>query len=179
MKSRVVLLVTALCVIPVPLSAQTAAKFEVASIKPAPTALEMMRAGTFAPPGPAFSGTRVTIARMAMRELIANAYGIDVQKVTGPSWIIEKNFAIQATMPEGASKDQFPRMLRSLLEDRFHLSANPARQTCPLSPRSRPDCLERRPQNETGRRTRSLRLRSMARHSCLSWRENLYSAAQF
>lgn len=123
MKSRVVLLVTALCVIPAPLSAQTAAKFEVASIKPAPTALEMMRAGTFAPPGPVFSGTRVTIARMAMRELIATAYGIDVQKVTGPSWIIEKNFAIQATMPEGASKDQFPQMLRSLLEDRFHLSA--------------------------------------------------------
>jgi len=62
---------------------------------------------------------------MAMKNLIATAYGTDIQHVTAPAWTLQSFFAIQAVMPEGATKGQFPDMLKALLEERFHLVARP------------------------------------------------------
>jgi hypothetical protein len=99
-------------------------KFEVASVKVSQSPMEMIRAGRGMVSGaPVFSGTRVEIGSMAMKNMIAAAYRLDLQHVTGPAWTTQTFFAIQAVMPDGATKEQFPEMLRALLEERFHLVA--------------------------------------------------------
>jgi uncharacterized protein (TIGR03435 family) len=100
-------------------------KFEVASVKATQSLMELMRAGRGGGPvGTVFSGTRVEIGSMALKSLVATAYRTDIQHVTGPAWTLQSYFTIQAVMPEGATKDQFPEMLRALLEERFHLTAH-------------------------------------------------------
>lgn len=110
-----------------PLMAQApsaALKFDVASVKVAESPMSTMQAGRGMVSGaPVFSGTRVDIGSMAMTNLIATAYHQDVRRITGPAWMSQSFFAIQAVMPEGATKEQFPEMLKALLEERFHLVA--------------------------------------------------------
>ncbi len=99
-------------------------KFEVASVKVTQSPMEMMRAGKGMASGvPVFSGTRVDIGSMAMKSILATAYAVDLQRVTAPAWVAQSYFSIQAVMPEGATKEQFPEMLRALLSERFHLVA--------------------------------------------------------
>ena len=98
--------------------------FEVAAVKMAQSPMEMMRSGRgMAAGGPVFSGLRVEIGSMAMKNLIAAAYGTDIQHVAAPAWTVQTYFAIEAKMPEGSTKEQYPEMLRALLEERFHLTA--------------------------------------------------------
>lgn len=104
-----------------------ALKFEVASVKVSQSPMEMLRAGRGMASGmPVFSGQRVEIGTMAMKSMIAAAYRVDVQHVTSPAWTAQAYFAIQAVMPEGATKEQYPDMLKALLEERFHLVARRA-----------------------------------------------------
>ncbi len=99
-------------------------KFEVASVKVSQSPMEMLRAGRgMGSAGPVFSGQRVDIGTMAMKNLIATAFHQDIQRVTAPAWATQSFFSIQAVMPEGATKEQFPDMLRALLEERFHMVA--------------------------------------------------------
>lgn len=121
----------AICIACAVLSAQTSPasgpNFEVASIKVSQSPVEMMRAGRgTVSSGPVFSGTRVDIGTMVMKNLIATAYGTDLQHVTAPAWTLQSFFAIQAVMPEGATREQFPDMLKALLEERFHMAAQRA-----------------------------------------------------
>jgi uncharacterized protein (TIGR03435 family) len=43
-------------------------------------------------------------------------------QVTAPDWIASQRFDIIAKLPEGASKEDVPKMLQALLEDRFKLA---------------------------------------------------------
>jgi uncharacterized protein (TIGR03435 family) len=56
--------------------------------------------------------------------LLTEAFQVKRDQIIGPSWLDTACFAINAKMPEGASKDQLPEMLRSLLVERFKLSAH-------------------------------------------------------
>jgi uncharacterized protein (TIGR03435 family) len=101
------------------LFAQTPAKpkpgFEVVSIKPV---------GPFQiRPGIRISGNRFDCA-MSLEGLIITAYQIKTYQVVGPDWLNSQRFAINATIPEGNSKDQVPGMLQALLEGRFKLKAH-------------------------------------------------------
>jgi uncharacterized protein (TIGR03435 family) len=99
-------------------------KFEVASVKVGQSPIDMMRAGRGpVSVGPVFSGMRVEIGTMALKNLTAAAYRTDIQHVNAPAWTLQSFFAIQAVMPEGSTKEQFPEMLRALLEERFHMTA--------------------------------------------------------
>jgi uncharacterized protein (TIGR03435 family) len=42
-------------------------------------------------------------------------------QISGPSWLAGEKFDVVATMPDGATKEQAPAMLRTTLEQRFHL----------------------------------------------------------
>jgi uncharacterized protein (TIGR03435 family) len=110
----------------VPLMAQAPTlKFEVASVKVSQSPMEMIRAGRGgAMGGLTFSGTRVEIGSIALKNLVATAYRTDIQHVTGPAWTLQAFFSIQAVMPEGATKEQFPEMMQALLAERFHLAAH-------------------------------------------------------
>jgi uncharacterized protein (TIGR03435 family) len=51
--------------------------------------------------------------------LIRSAYGVPAARVTGPSWIDTALYDVAATLPPASTKDQFGRMLQSLLAERL------------------------------------------------------------
>lgn len=44
-------------------------------------------------------------------------------EIVGPAWLAKERFDIEAKIPEGVSKDDAPKMLQALLENRFKLVA--------------------------------------------------------
>jgi uncharacterized protein (TIGR03435 family) len=107
--------------------------FDVATIKPA-APLDMQRmaadvqAGRMPKMGPEVGATRATYTYMALDQLIALAYNLRAYQVDGPDWLAGDRFDIEATIPEGASKDDAPLMLRALLDERFKLVAHRAQE---------------------------------------------------
>jgi len=100
--------------------AQSAPKFEVASVRPSPPLrlpiVEPFRAGMFIDPG------RVDIRYMSLHDLIIVAYRIKpFQLAATPDWMTTEVFDILATIPAGVSKSQVPEMLQALLTERFGL----------------------------------------------------------
>jgi uncharacterized protein (TIGR03435 family) len=94
------------------------ASFDVASIKPAegPT------------PGRSRGNTvrddRIDYQIATLRYCIAYAYGVKEYQITGPAWLAEDRWDIQAKAPEGATRHQFPEMMQTLLAERFHLQVH-------------------------------------------------------
>jgi uncharacterized protein (TIGR03435 family) len=111
--------------------------FDVASVRPSapldPGKVQAdMRAGKMPKIGPRIDASRAEYNYMSLKELVANAYGVKLYQVTGPDWLITQRFDIIATMPDGSSKDDAPKMLRSLLMDRFKLEAHRDDQEHPV-----------------------------------------------
>lgn len=101
-------------------------EFDVATIKPsAPPDFQRiaadMRAGKMPRIGPHVDAARAEYFYMSLKDLIVTAYGVKPYQVEGPSWLGEERFDVEATIPEGATKDNVPAMLQSLLADRFKL----------------------------------------------------------
>lgn len=91
--------------------------FEVASIKPAaPQQLGRIRIGMNA------DGGMLRYTNVSLRDVIRAAYKVKDYQIEGPDWLGSDRFDIQAKFPEGATEDQVPQMLQSLLADRFKLS---------------------------------------------------------
>jgi uncharacterized protein (TIGR03435 family) len=88
----------------------------------------MMRAG---PPGaiPMAGPDRVSLKNWALLDLIAAAYSVRASQVSGPAWLSDQDFDIEATLPDGAAKEELNAMLQSLLEDRFGLKVHRATKT--------------------------------------------------
>jgi len=110
-------------------TAQTkeAPSFEVASIRPSPDG----------PPAPGAAGVQITqervhFAYLSLRDYLNIAYSVPVQRITGPDWINSTRFDISATFPGGATPEQFPKMIQSLLQDRFKLKAHLESRESPI-----------------------------------------------
>jgi len=113
--------------------AQPAARFEVVSIKPM-----TMPPGAIVPPmGPVQGGpgtadpTRLTMHNMPMFLLVEQAYDVRTVQISGPNWIVhpdilatDDKFDIEARVPPGATKEQLPEMLQTMLAERFALKAH-------------------------------------------------------
>jgi uncharacterized protein (TIGR03435 family) len=94
--------------------------FEAADVHPSPPARnEFMR-------GPFVEGARYQLRVATMVDLIANAYGIDADRVWGgPSWLEWDRFDIVARAPAGSNNNEDLRlMLRQILADRFKLAVH-------------------------------------------------------
>jgi uncharacterized protein (TIGR03435 family) len=109
--------------------AQTKPAFEAATIKPAAPLdqakiMAAMKAGGKMPVGPNIGTSQAEYTFMDLKSLIARAYSVKPYQITGPDWLATTRFDIVAKMPEGASKDDEPKMLQSLLEDRFKLTTH-------------------------------------------------------
>jgi len=110
--------------------APSAAKsFDVATVKPsAPLDFAQIRADMQAgkPPrlGPHVDASRAEYIYMTPKQLIAIAYHVKEYQINGPYWISDEHFDIEATIPDGATRDDVPAMLQSLLKDRFKLAAH-------------------------------------------------------
>jgi uncharacterized protein (TIGR03435 family) len=135
-------LCTALTLIWATLLAQTPPpkpQFEVASVKPAandesqrfPRMREFMRNGR--PPGwiPMTDPGRIRLENWVLLDLIAAAYSVRVSQVSGPGWLTDQSFDIEAKVPAGTPKEAVNVMLQSLLEDRFGLQVHRSTQTKP------------------------------------------------
>lgn len=116
MSKAIALIVVAHCL----LSAQT---FEAASVKLSPPETGSGARSTGAVPRQQESA-RINYPHVSLKAVIAAAYGVDPDKVSGPQWLADERYDIEATLPDGASPDQTPVMLQHLLADRFHMTAH-------------------------------------------------------
>jgi uncharacterized protein (TIGR03435 family) len=112
-------------------SAQEAAptkSFEVASIKAsAPLDPQKVMSGQQRV-GMKMDAGRVDIENWSILELLNAAYKVSPTRLTGPGWpgafnpLTASRFDIHATFPPGATKDDVPEMLQSLLAERWKLA---------------------------------------------------------
>jgi len=120
--------------------AQTApsnAAFEVATVKPSPpldmTKLaEQIKAGKMPRFGPHVNASQAEYTYMSLKELIAAAYTVKEYQISGPAWLATDRFDIVAKLPDGASKEDAPKMLQALLAERFKLAAHRDTQEHPV-----------------------------------------------
>jgi len=97
----------------------------VASIKPVdlPTPAQVASGKIHA--GMKIDAFRVDIGLFSLMDLICKAYDVKQYQVSGPSWMAgatAQRFDIMANLPKGATKEQVPQMLQTLLADRFKLA---------------------------------------------------------
>lgn len=114
-------------------------QFEVASVKPAASRetgvgrIPMMREMTrnMRPPGmiPMTDPGRIRLENWALLDLIAAAYSVSANQVSGPAWLSDQGFDIEAKVPDGTPKKELNAMLQSLLEERFGLKVHRDTQT--------------------------------------------------
>jgi uncharacterized protein (TIGR03435 family) len=97
-------------------------RFDVATIKATISPAEFRSQGK-APPRPVSDAGQVRIYS-TFSGLLRRAFRLETyQKVTGPDWIDTAWFEIVAKLPEGASQDQIPEMLKTLLSERLQVVA--------------------------------------------------------
>uniref|UniRef100_Q01YF5 Uncharacterized protein n=1 Tax=Solibacter usitatus (strain Ellin6076) TaxID=234267 RepID=Q01YF5_SOLUE len=94
-------------------------EFEVASIKtsPPPTAGQVLA-------GIKIDGAQLHSRSLALRDYIQSAYKVKNYQVEGPAWLGSERYEIDAKLPAGATREQVPEMLQSLLADRFELKVH-------------------------------------------------------
>jgi uncharacterized protein (TIGR03435 family) len=83
-----------------------------------------IEAGGKLPIGPNVTSGRAEYTLMDLKSLIALAFAVRPGQIVGPDWMEGSPFDIVAKLPDGASKDDAPRMLQSLLEERFKLAVH-------------------------------------------------------
>src|SRR5262245_47836038 len=100
---------------------QSRSAFEVVSIKAArrPTP-ELIRSGS----GLVFNidAARVRIVGFTPFALLTTAFRVEQPQVDAPDFARREYFEIQATLPAGATRDQVPEMLQTMLIERFKLA---------------------------------------------------------
>jgi len=93
--------------------------FEVAAIKPSTTPfMQALTDGSLI--GIAITPGHVRIGHLTLSNLILTAYNIKAYQLESPN--SSTMFDIDAKLPEGATPDQVPLMLQTLLADRFKLT---------------------------------------------------------
>jgi len=100
--------------------------FEVASVKasplPFPSDAQILSGRVHV--GMHLDGARVDFGYTPLLDLIAAAWGVKPFQVDGPSWLKSTRFDIVAKLPEGATRNQLPGMMRTLLADRFKMTVH-------------------------------------------------------
>jgi uncharacterized protein (TIGR03435 family) len=91
--------------------------FEVASIKPSdPNSSDSIFIGMSA------DRAMVTYTNITLKDCIRAAYRVRDFQIAGPDWVSHARYEITAKLPAGASPDQIPEMLQTLLAERFRLT---------------------------------------------------------
>jgi uncharacterized protein (TIGR03435 family) len=116
---------------PAPANAPLA--FEVASVKPSgpfdPAAIVSGKAHV----GMTVDRARVDIGMTSLTALICQAYKVKPYQVKGgPDWMNTQRFDIVAKLPEGASPEQVPEMLQTLLAERLKLTLHRDNKETPV-----------------------------------------------
>jgi uncharacterized protein (TIGR03435 family) len=113
-------------------AAEKKLEFEAATVKPAPPPSDgKFFIGSRGGPGTADPG-RVTYNFFSLKQLLTIAYGVKPYQVSGPAWLDSERFDVAATIPEGATKEQFNTMLQNLLTERFGIELHHETKDFPL-----------------------------------------------
>jgi uncharacterized protein (TIGR03435 family) len=97
-------------------SACAAQTFEVASIRPnltGDTHSDYSVSGN--------DGARLATQNVSLMTLIQRAYDVRQYQVTGPDWLRDVRFDINAVLPAAAPREQMAAALQAMLKERFHL----------------------------------------------------------
>jgi uncharacterized protein (TIGR03435 family) len=101
--------------------------FEAASVKPGgttpippPSAKGLRSTGIMISENPG----RITYLNITLIPVLTRAYQVKRRQINGPAWLDSEKYDIVATIPKGASKEQFPAMLQNLLAARFKMTVH-------------------------------------------------------
>jgi len=108
------------------LIAQSVLQFEVASIRPSAQDNQRVDVGLH------LDGAQARIASLSLRDYVGMAYRVRSYQVSGPDWIANERFDINATMPAGSKLDQIPEMMQALLAERFGLKFHRVQKEFPV-----------------------------------------------
>lgn len=110
------LLAAAILFLPVPPAARSAdtPEFEQAAVRLSAKCIP----GTVLDPG------RISIAGAPLRAVLAEAFRVKLDRISGPPWLDSDCISLNAIIPAGASRDQVPDMLQNLFAERFGLAAH-------------------------------------------------------
>src|SRR5580658_6801824 len=93
-----------------------AQSFEVASVRQTNLPGDGSPAGMKCSGGPGTSDPeRLSCSNAPLKMLICIGYGVQFYQVTGPGWMDTDGYDIAARIPAGATREEYQRMLRSLL----------------------------------------------------------------
>jgi uncharacterized protein (TIGR03435 family) len=94
--------------------------FEVVSVKPGTpgTRKSLKRAGKLRE---RIDDARVELGSQTLAYILETAYGVNEDQWTGPDWLNDARFDVNAKIPAGATKKDVPVMLQHMLADRFGL----------------------------------------------------------
>jgi uncharacterized protein (TIGR03435 family) len=67
---------------------------------------------------------RIAYRTAPLKWIMERGFKLQDSQIKGPGWLDEETFNVDATLPEGTSQEDVPLMLRTLLEERFHLAAH-------------------------------------------------------
>lgn len=136
--------------------------FEVVSIKP--------RDPNTRPAPPSADAGMVRYPNVTLKTLIGRAYDVQPYQIDGPSWLNDSNnsFAFSAKLPDGASKEQVPAMLQTMLAERFELKIHRESKVQPVyvllagkdGPKLKKADFDRAPKSPDGRALSSLEINS-------------------
>ena len=98
-----------------------AQQFEVASLKPSPPLQRPYPARVITGGPGTTSAGQITYREHSLRDLIFQAYRLQLFQLTTPAWMETTYLDIVATVPAGATRDDLRPMLQHLLADRFGL----------------------------------------------------------
>jgi uncharacterized protein (TIGR03435 family) len=107
--------------------AQAASKpveFEVASVRQVALAATAGQTGQVRSTGRGSmdeAPDRITYRGVTLKAMLLKAYGVKTFQVSGPGWLDDERYDVSATIPEGATKEQVPEMLKNLLVERFRI----------------------------------------------------------
>jgi len=106
--------------------------FDVAAIRLAtfPTP-QTIQSGQFRT-GTKISGNNLDFEFVTLADLIPYAYRVKPFQVVGPDWMRQLRWNILAKLPDGATRDQAPDMMQSLLTDRFKLAFHREKRQQPV-----------------------------------------------
>jgi len=104
------------CILAVSCYAQ---EFDAASIRPAAPLTTQCKGG----PGTDDPG-RLTCQNFPLSFYVMMAYDLRAYQYQGPDWMASTRFDVQATIPPGATPEQFRSMLQHLLAERFKLTVH-------------------------------------------------------
>jgi uncharacterized protein (TIGR03435 family) len=97
-------------------STAAAPSFDVASVKASQHILGPDYNNQFS-----YSPTGITARNVTLRRLVAEAYHLQLDQVSGPGWLDRNEYDIDARAAEGTTSEQMAAMLRGLLAERFSL----------------------------------------------------------